>query len=330
MSLDLDDPDSRPSLRLVASPDASLRSRDPRSTGWVRLGHGLFLPASRCDDLAAVCRAWSGVLHQDGGFTHLTAAGLRGWWLPPLPVGLPLFAAASTCRNRPRRGELRMIRTVPAPTLTVLHGCPVVSVEDALLASARHLGLLDVIVLVDAALHLGHATRARLEEAVTHRRWGVRRLRQALALVDGRSESPYETLLRILHVVCEVPVEPQHELWHEGRFVARGDLRLKGADVFHEYDGEVHRLDKATHRRDLRRDRDIANSGWLRRGYTDVEVLYQALGVLRDADLSLGRPHEPERILAWYDLLRESCFTPAGRRLLLKRLDLLDDVRRAG
>lgn len=321
MSLEATSHESRPDLRLVAPVESSTRSRDPRSRNWVRLGHGLHVPSSCGADLADVCRAWAGVLNQDSGFTHLTAAGLRGWWLPPLPPGLPIFAAASTCRNRPRRPELRMMRTVPAPTVSLVEGCPIVSVEDALLACARHLGLLDVVVLVDSALHLGHTTRAALEKAVAHRRWGARRLRQALALADGRSESPYETLLRILHVVCEVDVEAQFELFHEGRLVARGDLRLRGTDTFHEYDGDAHR-DPAQHRHDLRRERDIGSVGWLRRGYTNVEVLRRPVTVLRDADQALERPHDPDRILAWYDLLRESCFTAAGRHLLIQRLDI--------
>lgn len=61
-----------------------------------------------------------------------------------------------------------------------------------------------------------------------------------------------------------------------------------------------------------------------------MEVLRRPLTVLRDADRALGRPHDPDRILAWYDLLRDSCFTAAGRHLLLQRLDLIDDVRRPG
>ena len=37
---------------------------------------------------------------------------------------------------------------------------------------------------------------------------------------------PADSLLRLLHTVCDVPVEAQHEVFHDGRFVARGDLWL--------------------------------------------------------------------------------------------------------
>jgi hypothetical protein len=214
-----------------------------------------------------------------------------------------------------------MIRTTPEPAIWWMCGLPMVPTTDVLLALARHLGLLDVVVALDSALRAGHVALPELAAALHTRRRGVRRLRQAAALADPRSESPYETLLRILHVVCEIAVVPQHELWVSGRLIARGDLRLVGHQTFHEYDGAVHR-DREQQRHDLRRDRDLEAHGWFRRGYTDLEVLHRPATILRDADRTLGRPHDPDRLDAWYALLRESCFTPAGRHQLLAKLDL--------
>lgn len=323
----------RPSGLVIQSPHSPLRHEftlpAPCACGhrtgphWLKVCHGRYVP-SGADDVARL-QALASVLLPEMGFTHVTAAAHLGWWLPPLPE-LPAFGAGSMFRNRPRRPELRIIRTTPAPTIWWAKGLPLVSAEDILLACARHLGLLDVVVLIDSALRLGHTTCARLARAVAERRFGVRRLRQAIALADPRSESPYETLLRVLHVVCDIRVEPQHELWCDGVFLARGDLWLVGTTSFHEYDGAEHRRDKERHRRDLRRDRALANAGWIRRGYTDAELLRQPLTILRDADLSLGRPHDPDRIQAWYALLRESCFTAAGRQLLLTRLKMTDQV----
>jgi hypothetical protein len=305
--------------REVRLPDLCAPGR-PTGAGWVTVTHGRHVPA-REDSFDHRLHALASVLLADTGLTHVTAARVLGWWLPPLPQ-VPAFAAGPTSRNRPRRAELRMIRTTPAPTITWIDGLPLVSPEDVLLACARHLGLIDVVVLVDSALRSGDTTFGRLARAVSARRFGVRRLRLALALADPRSESPYETLLRLLHVACEVAVEPQHELWHGGSLQARGDLWVVGTTSLHEYDGGDHRRDKERHRKDLRRDRAVANTGWVRRGYTDVELLRQPLTILRDADLSLGRTHDPARIQVWYSLLRESCFTAAGRRLFRQRLRL--------
>jgi len=309
------DPPREPSSLYVAG--------QPRSRSWMRVSHGLHVPVTAVD-VEAPLHALASALRPDSGFTHLTAARLRSWWLPPLPRGLPEFAAQTGLRNRPRRAELRMIRTTPAPQPCLIRGLPVASSYDVLLAAARHLGLLDVVVILDSALHQGDITPEQMRDRLRARRHGVRRLREAFDLSDGRSESPYETLLRILHVVCDVPVEPQHELWVDGAFVARGDLRIIGRQVFHEYDGAGHR-ERPEHREDLRRERAIERAGWVRRGYTDLEVLHRPVEVLRDADRTLGRPHDPGRLDAWYALLRESCFTPAGRGLLLRRLRLAAD-----
>jgi hypothetical protein len=181
-----------------------------RSRRWTRVSHGLFVPV---DDESGDGRlhALASRLHEDGGFTHVTAARLRGWWLPPLPPGLPEFAAQSDSRNRPRRAELRIIRTTPEPEVTLLRGLPIVPATEVLLTLARHLGLLDVVVVIDSALHLGHVSPDELAAATRARRHGVRRLRSAALLSDGRSESPFETLLRVLHLVCDVGVKPKHE-----------------------------------------------------------------------------------------------------------------------
>ncbi len=63
-----------------------------------------------------------------------------------------------------------------------------------------------------------------------------------------------------------MPVEAQHEVFHDGRFVARGDLWLVGTRTLHEYDG-AHHLTRGQQRRDLRRVRGLDDSGWHRRGY---------------------------------------------------------------
>jgi hypothetical protein len=303
------------------------RAGRTRSNTWARVSHGLFVPVAAQDGDAPL-HALASRLHSDGGFTHLTAARVRGWWLPPLPPGLPEFAAQSDTRNRPRRHELRIIRTTPEPTVRWVRDLPVVPSGDVLLALARHFSVLDVVVALDSALHRGDLTPGELAGLVRTRRWGVRRLRIAAPLADHRSESPYETLLRVLHVVCDVPVVPQHELRDEGRLVARADLRIRGRRVLHEYDGADHR-DRARHRSDLRRERDIERAGWVRRGYTDVEVLRRPVEILRDADRTLARPHDPSRLEAWYELVRDSCFSASGRRRLLDRLGLAVEDRAA-
>jgi hypothetical protein len=52
------------------------------------------------------------------------------------------------------------------------------------------------------------------------------------------------------------------------------------------------------------------------------DVLFGGSSILRDADRALGRPHEPERIAAWHELLRDSLFSATGRHRLVRRLKL--------
>jgi hypothetical protein len=96
---------------------------------------------------------------------------------------------------------------------------------------------------------------------------------------------------------------------------------VRGTNALHEYDGE-HHLNRQQQRLDLRRARRLGNDEWLRRGYTSNDVLQQAVTILRDADLSLGREHRPSRIRAWHSLLKDSLFTSSGQERLRTRLNL--------
>jgi hypothetical protein len=210
----------------------------------------------------------------------------------------------------------------------VRDGLPFTSPAETLLACARDVGLLDLVVLLDAALRLRTCELDEVIHLAAGRRRGAPMLRRALTLSDGRSESPWESLLRVLHVLCGVLVEPQFVLLDEhGGFVARGDLWLKGTTTLHEYDGGEHRK-KHRQRKDLARERRIGDAVWTRRGYTDVEVLSQGIAILRDADRSLGRLHRPERIRPWHDLLARSLFTPSGMALARRRWGLPEAMGR--
>jgi hypothetical protein len=274
------------------------------------------------EDVGLHLSAWQSVLPSSATFTHLTAAAARGWWLPPLPDGLPVFVAMARDRPRPRRHGLVAVRHPIAPVPVTVDGIRMSTAAETLLACARDLSLIDLLVLTDAALHAGDVTAAELGVAAGQRRRGVPRLRKAITLADGRSESPWETLLRVFHVSCGVAVTPQFTVRDQhGNFVARGDLRLDGTSTLHEYDGADHRTGRQQ-TKDLRRDRRLGNATWVRRGYTSADLLLQPIGILRDADATIGREHDPSRIRAWHRLVRESCFSPAGLAALTQRLGL--------
>ena len=267
--------------------------------------------------LVAELAAWLAVLPEGSAVTHLSAAALRGWWLPPLPEGLPVvIAVPAHCRVR--RPGLKVVRRRTPVEIEYVHGLPVESVPATLATCARDLSALDLICLLEAA-----QTEARLTDddfSTVERRWGASALASALSRSRGGSESYWEVVLRELHRTVGVEVEPQFDVHDaEGRFVARSDLRLCGTRSLHEYDGECHRS-PAQHAHDLRRDRRLQAAGWIRRGYTSRDLVERPVGVLADVDAALGRPHVPERIRAWHELLRASCLTPGGRAALEARV----------
>jgi very-short-patch-repair endonuclease len=263
--------------------------------------------------------AWQQALRADAGFTHLSAVSVRGWALPELPATVPVWITQRKGLNPTCRRGARVIRQTAAPTLEAVEGVRLAAPAETLLACARDLSVLDLVVVIDSALHSADVTLAELEEVAASRRRGAVRLREALALADGRSESAWESLLRVLHVVCGFEVEPQREFHHQGRFVARADLHLVGTTSIHEYDGAEHRHRKRQES-DLRRDRSIVAAGLIRRGYVKDDLASRPLEIVRDACSATGRTFDPRVVGPWLTLWNASSFSPYGAFLLAERL----------
>lgn len=293
-----------------------------RRVGWVQVSRGAHRTSNSDNALVDDLATWELVLSKQACFTHLTSAAVRGWWLPPLPTRMPVFVAQPQGINPPQRPGLNVTRHSTEPAFSIHRGLRLATAPESLLACARDLSLLDLTVLVDSALHSRACTLSELHRVAQQRRRGSPRLREALPLVDGRSESPWESMLRVLHVCCDIPVEPQYVVRDDaGAFVARGDLWIVGTRTLHEYDG-AHHLNREGQRKDLKRNARIDRAEWSRRGFTREDVLHQGAQILREADLALGRAHQPKRIRAWHGLLRDSLFTPSGQTRLRNRLRL--------
>lgn len=299
---------------LVAPADVQVhRGRRP-GAAWVPVARGLQHAAG-----GSALHAWQQVLPASAAFSHLTAAALHGWWLPQLSPEPPVLVDQAASDHRTRLPGIRVTRTAGPVPADEREGLRVTTPAHTLLACARDLGLLDLVVLVDSALRAGCPV-GDVRAVCTPRRRGVVGLRRALELADPRSESPWETLLRLMHVAFEAPVVPQHPVRDAaGGQVARADLWLAGTTTIHEYDGSDHR-DPAQHGADLRRDRALTAIGWTRRGYVASDLRDRPVSVLRDIDDTLGRVHEPARVRPWLALLAESSLTPAGRARLARRL----------
>lgn len=301
----------------------------------MRVTHGIHRPSQESpvgDDGHPPCwdetdlAGWQLLLPNHGCFTAFTALEVWGLDLPPIPEGCPVFVAMTKPDPRPLRRGVHTSRHVRPVPFEVVRGLRVATVAEALLACARSAGLVDLVALLDQALHRELVVLDELDALARSRRPGARRLREAMAWADGRAESVPETLLRLLHVVCGVDVEPQRAVWLDGVEVARVDLWLVGARAAHEFDGDEH--EKAPRRvKDLRRARRLERADVVRRGYTLGDVLRRPVTVLADADRALGRQHDPSRVRGWTRMLRESLFTDAGQVAFLAGLQPVRRVK---
>lgn len=257
-------------------------------------------------------RAWSLVLPPASAFTHLTAAKLYGWWLPSSPPH-PVFAAMRRCDPRPRRPGLLVCRHPRSFAFTSRDGLRITTPAETILAAARDLGLLDLVVLGDSALRLGHVTTTELRITAERRRRGAPLLREVIPLLDKRSESAWESIMRVLQGAADIPVEPQRPVHDdEGRFLARADFWVVGTRRLHEYDGADHR-EPEVQDKDLRRQRLLNAAGWERFGYTSRHLLDEGAAIIRQTDDLLGRPWDAARLRRWEDLLNDSMLRRPGR-----------------
>jgi hypothetical protein len=161
-----------------------------RSRRWERLSHGLYVirDSRRLEgDLAA----WSLLLPASACFTSLTAAELRGWWCPR-PVPHPVFVSVPRDAPHPQRAGLLVTRHPRPIDSEMIKGVRVASAAETLLAAAKDLSLLDLVILGDAALHMGDCTVEDLRAAAAQRRFGAPRLRATIPSLDRRSESPWD------------------------------------------------------------------------------------------------------------------------------------------
>lgn len=292
-----------------------------RGRAWSSVTHGLYRHSASAATAEDTYRMVSRVLPEDAVAAHLTAAILHGIVLPRLPDSLPTLSVLPPERDRPERAGLYVFRSRAAlPAATRVRDLSVVTPAVCLGQLAEDLSLLDLIIAMDSALNAGLCRPSDIVEAIRRRQRGLPRLRLAIRWSDGRSESPWETILRLLHVWSGIDVEPQHVIRDvDGAPVARADLRIVGTRRLAEYDGAVHR-ERRQHERDLARDKTLHRLGYERYGYISNEILDAPSTIIRDAENALGLHHDPHRLCRWEEEVEASTFTRAGRSRLWRRL----------
>ena len=260
-----------------------LRSPELR-TRW----RGVRADTQTPDDLLATCAAALLVGPAGAVVSHATALRLHGLALSELDgPDIHLTAPRGSTPSR-RPGLLVHARRSP-PAVTQVSRLTVATPADAWRQVSASLQVEGLVIVGDALCRrrLPLCSPADLAAAVRAQPAGspgARRAREALALVREGTDSAMETRTRLILVRAGVP-EPlvnRPVLDEAGRFIALPDLQVPAARVAIEYDGDVHRTDARTWRRDIERRQRLEDAGW-------VVVTATADDVLRDPGRLVGR-----------------------------------------
>lgn len=250
-----------------------------RTRAWRRVFRGVYADASLAVTHRMRCAAALTFLAPPGAtIAGRSAAALHGVTIGAAddPVELLVPPSGSRCRHTgvvAHRGELDGAdRHWQGPI-------PLTSPARTCWDLTRWLDLVEAVAWVDRLVALGRVTPAELSSWLDRQRTvtgrGSRRFERALSLADARAESPQESRLRVRLALAGLrPPVVQHEIYHDGRFVARVDLAWPERKVAVEYDG-LWPVGCATQlRADRGRMSGLASQGWT--------VLYVTSARLRD------------------------------------------------
>ncbi|GAA1974566.1 DUF559 domain-containing protein [Microbacterium pumilum] len=209
-------------------------------------------------------------LPADAAFSHITAGVALGF---PLEMGRlrhPTTHVTSTSDDaRRRRPEVKVHPLPKDQRHVVAKGLRVTHPVDTWCALSAMLSIDELVAIGDHLVRRQSpdATIEELRLAVERYagRWGAKRLREAMALVRPRTDSPKETEVRLLLVRAGLP-EPTINVPvrdRNGHHIKLGDMVYEEYRVLVEYDGEQHRTDSAQYDKDAADLERASASGWL-------------------------------------------------------------------
>ena len=295
MPQDFTTDDSHNPFLVGATGGAGLTAKQVRHRRFTSPTRGVRLLAQDAENPALLAR--SALLAAPDTALLSDASAARAYRLP-LPrdvvVHAPVSVAVPRDHVRQRRGGVRGRRlTVPPEHQQLLEGAWVTTPARTWIDCAQFLRPEDVVAMGDAILHRGLATFTQLEHMV---RWGrgrrgIVRARDMLPLLDARSESPSESIVRYHLIAAGLP-RPccNFDIVVDGEWLARADLAWPDYRVIVEYDGVVHASD-AARKRDAARRNLLQDRGWLVIVFTarDLARPHEMVALVRSA-LASRRP----------------------------------------
>lgn len=265
---------------------ARLRSSDLTSPH-----RGVRAPRVVAPTLLDRCAAYLAIMPPRSVFSHSTAALLAG---VPLPIRIERESALHVAVLPPQRaprvdGITGHQLDLRASEVMMIRGLRVTTPERTWCDLGAVLSVRELVAAGDFLIGRERpiSSREKLSESVARRGRGrgVANLAKALALLNERSESPQESLLRTIFVQAGLPRLDVNIDVRDGcgRFVARPDLRFPDHRLVVEYEGDGHRTDRKQWRDDFGRIARLQVLGEevLRVGAADVADEARLLAVVR-------------------------------------------------
>ncbi|MBD8506470.1 hypothetical protein HT102_08235 [Hoyosella sp. G463] len=223
--------------------------RGPDTRRLVRLRRDCFVETHAWDKLspedqhlARVVDVHRSLRGGDSVISHSSAAAL--WGLPTWGSTLSRVhvTRAGSSGGRIEQSRHLHIDALDPRDVTSRHGIAVTTPARAVLDMARICGVEPGVVTGDAAIHQGLATMAQVRECLDRlpRRKGIQQARDAVRLIDGRSESVGESRSRLVLRTEGLPIPVLQPLLFDegGSLIGRADFLLEG-QVVGEFDGRI-------------------------------------------------------------------------------------------
>ncbi|MEU2348127.1 DUF559 domain-containing protein [Modestobacter sp. NPDC049651] len=251
-----------------------------------RVLRGVYVSPGIRFDHELVARAASLVMPPDAVLAGRSAAV---WWdgrtadpRDPVRVVVP---PGSAWRG-PHGVQVHRTELGPGDVVTTDDGVRITSVERTAWDVAVLERLKDAVACLDAMAFAGELSDHLLRQVQTAAsgRWGSRRAGRALALVDGRAQSPAESWVRVACHLAGLPLPiPQYVVVEAGDFLGKVDLAWPEAKLVVEYEGP-HHFDARKKQEDDARYAALRAAGW--------RVIRLANADLRDLDAVVERIRE--------------------------------------
>lgn len=235
-----------------------------RRRGLVTPFRGVRAPVGGLDDLESLCRAYLTRMPEGQYFSHVTAARLRGLWLPAAAERDPALHVTVTDTARAPRipGVVGHHVDPDRAEWSTLRGLPVASALESARTLAPTLDIESLVVVLDSL-------RRRRGRLVTEDQLlfmlakhggqrGVRKLRVAYALSRSGADSAMETRLRrglVQRGLPEPLVNPM--ISRPGQRERFGDLVWPRWGVVVEYEGLHHQADRDSYVGDIERYEEL-------------------------------------------------------------------------